>query len=91
MAGWRDIWGEAGIDLGNGIIPFILQIAAFTHPSHIVIYVTGDSLICHCAAYCLTWHAGRRYRRPVLSAVLSPTSDNDKSLPFGTGKQTLLM
>ncbi len=74
------------------MIPFIFQITASLAPSHIVIYVTGDSFTYYCAAYCLTRHAGRRYRRPVLSAVLSPVSDDDdKSLPFGTGKQTLLM
>ncbi|CAQ82449.1 conserved hypothetical protein [Photorhabdus asymbiotica] len=35
-------------------IPFILQVAAllaaFTHPSHIVIYAPGDSFTCRCAA-----------------------------------------
>ncbi|RKS66920.1 hypothetical protein BDD30_1268 [Photorhabdus asymbiotica] len=35
-------------------IPFILQVAAllaaFTHPSHIVIYAPGDSFICRRAA-----------------------------------------
>ncbi|WP_434524578.1 hypothetical protein [Photorhabdus asymbiotica] len=36
------------------IIPFILQVAAllaaFTHPSHIVIYAPGDSFTCRRAA-----------------------------------------
>ncbi|TDB62615.1 hypothetical protein C5467_02495 [Photorhabdus khanii subsp. guanajuatensis] len=41
-------------DIWNKDIPFIFQaaalLAAFTHPSHIVIYAPGDSFICRRAA-----------------------------------------
>ncbi|RKS54652.1 hypothetical protein [Photorhabdus asymbiotica] len=47
LAGWARRYDDASI-------PFILQVAAllaaFTHPSHIVIYAPGDSFTCRRAA-----------------------------------------